>query len=124
MTFIVRQISRTADGREIVRTATHDKASISVGRDASSEIHLADLAVELHHARLTISASGRVDVESTCGLAFGVDGVSNTHVDVDPASGAELSFGGHRIGVSFGEGAVRASIIQSNNRAWNSPIFQ
>lgn len=106
MTFIVRQISRTADGREIVRTATHDTGSISIGRDAGSEIHLADLAVELHHARLTMRENGRVDVESICGLAFEIDGTSTVHVEIDPASGAELSFGSHRIRVSGDDGSI------------------
>ena len=50
MSFIVRQISRTAEGREIVRPQTHDRERIVIGRDAANEIHLPDLAVELAHA--------------------------------------------------------------------------
>lgn len=103
MSFIVRQISRTSEGREIVRTATHDAKIIAIGRDAGSEIHLADLAVELHHARLTMLDGGRIDVESVCGLPFEIDGRNTIHSDIDPASGAELRFGSHRISVS-GEG--------------------
>lgn len=106
MTFIVRQISRTAEGREIVRTATHTARSIAIGRDAGSEIHLADLAVELHHARITTRADGGVDIDSHCGLAFEIDGRSAFHADVDPETGAELRFGSHRIRVSGADGDV------------------
>lgn len=106
MTFIVRQLSRTADGREIVRAATHEGKSIAIGRDAASEIHLADLAVELQHARLTMIGGGQINAESTCGLAFDIDGRSATHAEIDPASGAELRFGSHRIGVSGDDGSV------------------
>ena len=104
MTFIVRQTSRTAEGREIVRTARYEGASIAIGRDAGSEIHLADLAVELHHARIASDAQGQIEVESTCGLPFEVDGRSTLQARIDPATGAELRFGGHRIGVSAEEG--------------------
>ena len=104
MTFIVRQISRTAEGREIVRTATHESTSIAIGRDAGSEIHLADLAVELHHARVMMQGDGQLEVESTCGLPFEIDGRSALQARIDPATGAELRFGGHRIGVSAEEG--------------------
>ena len=106
MTFIVRQISRTADGREIVRTATYDTKSIAIGRDAASEIHLADLAVELHHAHLTMRKDGGVDIESRCGLEFEIDGRGTLKVAVDPAVGSELRFGAHRIRVSREDGSV------------------
>lgn len=106
MTFIVRQISRTSEGREIVRSATFDKSSITIGRDASSEVQLADLAVELHHARLTLLESGRVDVESVSGLGFEIDGRSAKQTDIEPHVGAELRFGSHRIKVSSDGGDV------------------
>jgi len=105
MTFIIRQLSRTAEGREIVRTAKHEGASIAIGRDAGSEVHLADLAVELHHARVAIDGRGQLEVESSCGLPFDTDGRSTLQARIDPATGAELRFGGHRIGVSAEEGA-------------------
>ena len=64
MAFIVRQVSRTSDGREIIRPATFEMASIKVGRDAACEIHLPDLAVDLHHAAITNSENRRVSVDS------------------------------------------------------------
>jgi len=106
MTFIVRQISRTAEGREIIRTATQDGLELAIGRDAGSEIHLADLAVELHHARVAVLGQTRIEVESTCGLPFEIDGRSALHAQIDPAAGAELRFGAHRIGISAEEGVA------------------
>ena len=44
MSFTVRQISLTADSREIVRSATLDKPQLVLGRASTSDIHLPDLA--------------------------------------------------------------------------------
>src|SRR3546814_3836515 len=52
MSFLVRQISLTADGREIVRAAMIAKPQLSLGRAAESDIHLPDLALEPDHARI------------------------------------------------------------------------
>ena len=106
MTFIVRQLSRTSEGREIARTARYEADSIAIGRDAGSEIHLADLAVELHHAQVKRQTSGQLEIDSTCGLPFEIDGRSALQARIDPAAGAELRFGGHRIGVSSEDGAA------------------
>lgn len=100
MSFLVRQISRTSDGREIIRAYTHESLEIIIGRDASCEIHLADLAVELRHARLTLEDNGRVEVAALAGLGFEIDGRKTTQAVVDPAGGAELRFGSHLLVVS------------------------
>ncbi len=96
MPFIVRQISRTSEGREIVRTARHDTTSILVGRDAASEVHLADLAVELRHARASIRGDGHLEIESISGAPFSLDGRTTRFARIDPAKGAELRFGAYR----------------------------
>jgi Cytochrome c3 len=100
MSFLVRQISRTSDGREIVRAYPFEAREIFVGREASCEIHLADLAVELRHARLTLLENGKLEAASVGGLGFEVDGVKTTQAVVDPAAGAELRFGSHLLTVS------------------------
>jgi hypothetical protein len=110
MSFIVRQISRTSDGREIIRPATYDQGSISVGRDAGCEIHLADLAVELHHATISLIDGKRVAVESTSGLGFQVDGRDSKLAQIDPAKGAELRFGGHMLTVASDGGNIVISV--------------
>ena len=106
MTFTVRQISRTSDGREIVRASSFDTPSIKIGRDAGNDIHLADLAVELHHATITQLESGRVDVTSESDREFAIDGRSVKSVEVDPVKGSELVFGSHRLTVTKDAGAI------------------
>lgn len=110
MTFIVRTIARTAGGREIVRPTAHDKERIGIGRDASNAIHLADLAVEPHHATLTLLPGGRVIAESVTGLAFGVDGRTVKRAEIDANRGAELRFGGYRLKLAMEEGAATVSV--------------
>jgi hypothetical protein len=109
MSFIIRQISRTAEGREIIRPTTVQGDVITVGRDAASDIHLADLAVDLHHATISRLSTGKVKIESTSGLAFESDGRATKLAEFDPAKGGELGFGGHRLTVSAeGESVIIA----------------
>jgi predicted CXXCH cytochrome family protein len=103
MTFLIRQISFTADGREIVRPRTVEKPQIGIGRDAASNIHLADLAVLPDHARVTRLDDRRLAVTASGTLGFGFDGRTVERAEIDLAEGAELRFGGHRITVSRGE---------------------
>ncbi len=103
MSFLVRQISRTSDGREIIRAYPYDVREIIIGRDASCEIHLADLAVELRHARLTLLGNGQLEVAALAGLGFEVDGRKTSQAIVDLAGGAELRFGSHLLVVSQDE---------------------
>lgn len=104
MTFLIRQISHTADGREIVRTATLAKPQLVVGRAAGSDIHLPDLSVTPDHARIEQVDGRRITVRATGTLGFTQDGRTVTRADIDTVQGAELRFGGHRITVSHGEG--------------------
>jgi predicted CXXCH cytochrome family protein len=107
MSFVIRTVSRTADGREIVRPVTLAQDNITVGRDASNDIHLADLAVEPFHARLTSLPGGRLRAQSVGGLGFAVDGRSTELAEIDPSKGSELRFGGHLLTVgSDGANAI------------------
>ncbi|MFZ4745681.1 MAG: cytochrome c3 family protein [Sphingomonas sp.] len=106
MSFIIRTVSRTADGREIVRPVTLAQPNISIGRDASNDIHLADLAVEPFHARLTQLPGGKLRAESVGGLGFRVDGRPTKLVEISPETGAELRFGGHLLTIGSDGNAV------------------
>jgi hypothetical protein len=106
MTFLLRQVSRTADGREIVRSSTAETNIIVIGRAADCDVHLADLAVELRHARVTLLDDGDVLVEAIAGLGFSVDGQHSLHAVIKPAVGAELRFGSHRLTVGREADAV------------------
>ncbi len=109
MSFVIRTVSHTADGREIVRPVTLAQDSIAIGRDASNDIHLADLAVEPFHARLTTLPGGKLRAESVGGLGFALDGRTTERAEIDPDKGAELRFGGHllTIGSDGGNTIVR-----------------
>jgi predicted CXXCH cytochrome family protein len=100
MTFIVRQIAVTSDGREIIRSNPFDVDQIGIGRSAANAIHLADLAVSPDHAVIRNRDDGHIVVESTSGQGFTLDGRQSQSVTIDPAKGAELGFGGHIITVS------------------------
>ncbi|MEL6875840.1 MAG: FHA domain-containing protein, partial [Pseudomonadota bacterium] len=100
MTFIVRQIAVTADGREIIRANPFSEAEIAIGRNAESAIHLPDLAVNPEHAVIRELDDGTIEIESISGQKFSVDGRDKLSATLDPADGAELGFGGHVISVS------------------------
>lgn len=106
MNFLVRQISRTSDGREIIRPYPYDVREIFIGREASCEIHLTDLAVEMRHARVTLQADGKVEIAALSGLGFEVDGRHTSQTIIDPAGGAEMRFGGHLLAVSQEDGVA------------------
>ena len=100
MAFRIRQIEFTADGRKIVRTREIVRSELFLGRAAENDIHLADLALDARHARLTLEPGGWVAVQATGSLGFTLDGSSTVTSSIDPATGAELGFGSHRLGVS------------------------
>jgi hypothetical protein len=100
MSFIVRQISNTADGRQIVRPTTYEQVEICVGRDSACEIHLPDLAVEMRHALIAARPGGQVHIEALGDMGFEADGRAVDRVTINAAVGGELSFGGHRLTVS------------------------
>lgn len=100
MTFRLRTIEFTADGRRIVRDRDMDKSALTIGRAAENDIHLPDLAVDPSHARLEAKGDGRLLAEALGTLGFGLDGVSTMRAEIDPARGAELRFGTYNLTVS------------------------
>lgn len=100
MSFILRRISTTKTGKQIIRDAPLPGDAITLGREGSNIIHIADLAVNPHHATIT-SADGRhVRVTASEGLGFDFNGRTVDAADIDSASGAELRFGGHRLTIA------------------------
>lgn len=112
MTFLIRQISRTADGREIVREFPHDADVIFVGRAAACEVHLPDLAVELNHASITLLNNGTLEIASLGGLGFEVDGRRVNQANVNPAAGAELRFGSHVLNIATQDGVAAITVAR------------
>jgi predicted CXXCH cytochrome family protein len=106
MAFLLRRVATTADGRDIVRATPTDKASLIVGRDAGSDIHLPDLALNPSHARITMLGTRQLEVEALSSLGFDIDGRTTTKTTVDASQGAELRFGGHWIICGWEGGGV------------------
>ena len=103
MTFLLRQVSQTADGREIVRATPIARMQVTIGRAAECDIALPDLAVLPRHIVLD-SADGRhVTATASNTLDFTVDGRRTMSTRIDAARGAEIKLGGHRITLSSGE---------------------
>ncbi len=100
MAFLIRSISRTADGREIVREKRLDVATLAIGRAAENDIHLPDLAVEQRHATITTGPGGQLDIAACGTLGFAVDGRPVSTARIDPLDGAELEFGSYRLALS------------------------
>ena len=58
MAFLLRSLSRSADGREIVRESRVADNILRIGRDPVCDIRLNDLAVALHHATIELVGEG------------------------------------------------------------------
>ncbi|RVT94498.1 cytochrome c3 family protein [Sphingomonas crocodyli] len=116
MSFIVRKLARTADGREIVRSKSFNRPQLTVGRGTESDIHLPDLAVTLHHAMIRLVGNGQVEISATAGLPIVVDGNQTEHVTVNAISGADVRIGSHDIRVSAGEGDEAGQVILTVER--------
>ncbi|KTE22678.1 cytochrome C [Sphingopyxis sp. H050] len=100
MSFILRRISTTKTGKQIIRDQALPGDTITLGREGGNVIHIADLAVNPHHATIS-SADGRhVRVQAQEGLGFDINGRSVDAADIDSAAGAELRFGGHRLTIA------------------------
>lgn len=113
MTFRLRTIDTTADGRQIVRDRDLAAETLSIGRAAENDIHLPDLAIDPVHATMTL-AGDRITVAAQGSLGFGCDGVSSQSASIDPVRGAELRFGSYNVTVSRdADGAVLLTIAQA-----------
>lgn len=121
MTFRIREIKRTAAGREIVRDRDLAADTLTIGRAAENDLHLPDLAVEPNHARMTVKDAGRVSVEALGSLGFVRDGADVRNAAIDSHVGAELGFGTWRITVSRdGDGAVLLTLKQAGDASTRS----
>lgn len=100
MSFILRRIATTKTGKQIVRDQALPGDTITLGRDSANTIHIADLAVNLHHATIGSTDGRTVRVTAREGLGFDLNGRTETVADIDSAAGGELRFGGHRLTIA------------------------
>jgi predicted CXXCH cytochrome family protein len=113
MAFLIRTIDFTSSGREIVRDRTVEQDELTIGRSATNDIHLPDLAVEQNHVRLRDAGGGTLLAEAVSGLGFGINGKTETSATIDPFVGAELALGSSRLVISRdASGPVQITVKQ------------
>jgi predicted CXXCH cytochrome family protein len=93
MAFLLRSISRSADGREIVRTSRVNDDLLKVGRDPDCDIRLNDLAVALHHATLEQVSASKIGVSAEAGLTVEIDGSNTQFGQISLAVGGAVKVG-------------------------------
>ncbi len=103
MSFVVRQISKRADGGDIIRTRTLEAPEITIGRGTDCDIQLPDLGVMLRHAKLTQLASGLVAIEATGGIPLEIAGKFLNRADLSVAETPEINIASHRLTLAPGE---------------------
>lgn len=124
MTFRLRQIEFTADGREIVRERGIDKTRLTIGRSAENDIHLPDLAVDPEHAAVARVGDDRIEVTALGTLGFALDGRITLAGAIDMRTGAELRFGNYLLTVSRADdGAALIVIRQAEDLGGKSADF-
>jgi hypothetical protein len=92
--FVLRTVSRSAEGREIVRSARVEGDRLTIGRDPASGVHLTDLAVALRHAAVQ-RIGGLLEIRADEGLAVEVDGRKRAAGTIELAAGGEIRIASH-----------------------------
>ena len=99
MAFVLRNITYSAEGRQIVRTSRVPDDLLKIGRDPDSDIKLNDLAVALHHATIEQVSSSRLGVSAEAGLTIDLDGSNTQFGQIDLATGGTIKIGPFRLRV-------------------------
>lgn len=95
MAFLLRTVSHSAEGREIVRTARIEADRLAIGRDPASEVHLTDLAVALRHATIDRTHPGRLSLVAGEGLSVELNGRKVTGGHIELATGGDIRIASH-----------------------------
>lgn len=95
MAFLLRQVSHSAAGREIIRASRVEGDRLAIGRDPASDIHLTDLAVALHHAIIVRTGAGPLEIAATAGLRIEIDGRTTAAGTIQPAAGGDIRIASH-----------------------------
>jgi predicted CXXCH cytochrome family protein len=96
MAFLIRTVSHSAEGREIVRTRRVEGERLVVGRDPACDIHLTDLAVALRHLSVERD-SGRLRVAVEPGLSVELNGRKSSGGFLELATGGDILLGGQAL---------------------------
>src|SRR5688572_20015491 len=93
MAFVLRNITYSAEGRQIVRTSRITDDLLKIGRDPDSDIKLNDLAVALHHATIEQVSATRLGVSAEAGLTISLDGSNTQFGQIDVGIGGVIRIG-------------------------------
>ena len=96
MAFLLRTVSHSAEGREIVRTRRVEGDRLTVGRDPNCDVHLTDLAVALRHAAIE-RAAGRLIVTVEPGLSVELNGRKVSTGAIELATGGDILIASHAL---------------------------
>jgi predicted CXXCH cytochrome family protein len=96
MAFLLRTISHSAEGREIVRPRRVEGDRLTIGRDPQCEIHLTDLAVALRHA-VVERVAGRLAVTVEAGLSVELNGRKTSSGTIELAAGGDIVIASHAL---------------------------
>ena len=94
MAFLIRRVTSSSDGREIVRIARIEGDRLTIGRAPGCAIHLTDLAVALDHI-LVEQAEDRLAVTAKDGLWFELDGRKTAVGAIGLGTGGDIRVAGH-----------------------------
>jgi len=93
MAFLLRNISYSADGREIVRSSRVNDDLLKAGRDPDCDIVLNDLAVALHHASIEQVGESRIGISAEMGMTLEIDGSTTQFGHIDLTTGGTIKIG-------------------------------
>lgn len=96
MSFIIRTVSHSAEGREIIRAARVEGNRLVIGRGAECDIHLTDLAVALRHITVEREA-GRLAVRVEQGLSVQLNGRKVKSGTIELAVGGDIVIASHAL---------------------------
>ena len=114
MTFLLRQLSRTADGREIVRATSVERDTVTIGRASGSDIVVADLAVAPQHAVIERNSPRRIGIIAETGFKVEIDGRATSSGEMDVKRGGEIVVDDARIMVARdAEGAIVLTVTRT-----------
>jgi predicted CXXCH cytochrome family protein len=94
MAFVLRTVSHSAEGREIVRTRRVEGGRLTIGRSPDSDVPLTDLAVALRHAAVRREGD-RLRVAAESGLTVELDGRQAASGTIALAGGGDIRIGTH-----------------------------
>ena len=114
---------RAGGGDPIVRERTVEKTELSIGRATGNDIVLADLSVDLQHARMRLSGPGRVSIESVSGAPFDVGGKPVMGAELNAASRPVVRFGDFSLALEPGpdDESVGVTITREDDEHHASP---